>query len=264
MIVLILCLLLGAPVFAEAAPSEAQLFSEAESRYLGKNYAAALEAYDGLSARFSALRARAGRAVQACCLPVQARALAGSGFPPRRDREEVPLDPVHRLRPVLEGPFPVPPAELVAVRGLARRVPVRRKGCRAHAPGAAAQVPRPGRPGKRGRGPPLPAVSPGRVPVLEPRRDRSGDAGVAPAEGRPARGARRARLPLRPRRLPAAVGRQVSPPAGGVPARGRQGSRGRGAVPTARIRGRTMSRWWPTGGFSPPRRASPTFGRCRA
>jgi FimV-like protein len=52
MIALILCLLLGGPVAADAAPSEAQLFSEAESRYLGKNYAAALEAYDGLLRAF--------------------------------------------------------------------------------------------------------------------------------------------------------------------------------------------------------------------
>lgn len=48
MIALILCLLLAGPVALQAAPSEAQLFSEAESRYLGKNYVAALEAYDGL------------------------------------------------------------------------------------------------------------------------------------------------------------------------------------------------------------------------
>ncbi len=52
MIVLIFCLLLGGALPALAAPSEAQLFSEAESRYLGKNYAAALEAYDGLLREF--------------------------------------------------------------------------------------------------------------------------------------------------------------------------------------------------------------------
>jgi FimV-like protein len=52
MIALLFCLLLGAAVPVSAAPSEAQLFAEAESRYLGKNYAAALEAYDGLLAAF--------------------------------------------------------------------------------------------------------------------------------------------------------------------------------------------------------------------
>src|SRR5690349_17793694 len=39
-------LLLGAPLVASAAPSESDLYSEAESRYLGHNYTAALEAYD--------------------------------------------------------------------------------------------------------------------------------------------------------------------------------------------------------------------------
>jgi len=52
MIALIFCLLLCGPVAAHAAPSEAQLFSEAESRYLGKNYVAALEAYNGLLRAF--------------------------------------------------------------------------------------------------------------------------------------------------------------------------------------------------------------------
>jgi pentatricopeptide repeat protein len=43
-----LCLLLfvGSPQHVMAAPAESDLFSEAESRYLGKNYTAALEAYD--------------------------------------------------------------------------------------------------------------------------------------------------------------------------------------------------------------------------
>jgi cellulose synthase operon protein C len=52
MVVIVLCLLLGGAIPASAAPSEAQLYSEAESRYLGKNYAAALEAYDGLLREF--------------------------------------------------------------------------------------------------------------------------------------------------------------------------------------------------------------------
>ena len=47
MIALILCLLIGAAPAVHAAATEAELFSEAESRYLGRNYAAALEAYDG-------------------------------------------------------------------------------------------------------------------------------------------------------------------------------------------------------------------------
>jgi TolA-binding protein len=48
MITVILCFLLfmGGAQSLVAAPAEGDLFSEAESRYLGKNYAAALEAYD--------------------------------------------------------------------------------------------------------------------------------------------------------------------------------------------------------------------------
>jgi TolA-binding protein len=48
MIVLLLCslLLVGGPARALAAVPEADLFAEAESRYLGRNYTAALEAYD--------------------------------------------------------------------------------------------------------------------------------------------------------------------------------------------------------------------------
>jgi FimV-like protein len=47
MIVLVLCLLIGPVSALHAVSTEAELYSEAESRYLGKNYAAALEAYDG-------------------------------------------------------------------------------------------------------------------------------------------------------------------------------------------------------------------------
>jgi TolA-binding protein len=48
MISAVVCLLfiLGAPQLVSAAPAEADLFAEAESRYLGRNYTAALEAYD--------------------------------------------------------------------------------------------------------------------------------------------------------------------------------------------------------------------------
>ncbi len=54
MIVLLLCslLFLGGPVAASAAPAESDLFSEAESRYLGHNYTAALEAYDAFLAAY--------------------------------------------------------------------------------------------------------------------------------------------------------------------------------------------------------------------
>jgi FimV-like protein len=47
MIALIFFLLIGPVSALHAVSTEAELFSEAESRYLGKNYAAALEAYDG-------------------------------------------------------------------------------------------------------------------------------------------------------------------------------------------------------------------------
>ncbi len=47
MIALILCLLIGPVSALHAVSTEAEMYSEAESRYLGKNYAAALEAYDG-------------------------------------------------------------------------------------------------------------------------------------------------------------------------------------------------------------------------
>ncbi len=52
--VLFLCslLLLGGPVAATAAATESDLFSEAESRYLGRNYTAALEAYDSFLAAY--------------------------------------------------------------------------------------------------------------------------------------------------------------------------------------------------------------------
>jgi TolA-binding protein len=54
MTIIILCVLLLAggsqPVFA--APAEADLFAEAESRYLGKNYTAALESYDAFLAAY--------------------------------------------------------------------------------------------------------------------------------------------------------------------------------------------------------------------
>src|SRR5208282_235534 len=47
----LLVLLCGASV-AIAAPAESDLFSEAESRYLGKNYTAALETYDAFAAAY--------------------------------------------------------------------------------------------------------------------------------------------------------------------------------------------------------------------
>jgi len=46
-------LLLGSAVQLAAAPAENDLYAEAESRYLGKNYAAALDAYDRFVADFS-------------------------------------------------------------------------------------------------------------------------------------------------------------------------------------------------------------------
>jgi TolA-binding protein len=49
---LCLVLLVGSPQVAGAAPVEGDLFAEAESRYLGKNYTAALEAYDSFLAAF--------------------------------------------------------------------------------------------------------------------------------------------------------------------------------------------------------------------
>lgn len=54
MIVLLLCSLLfvGAPALAAAAPAESDLFSEAESRYLGHNYSAALEEYNAFLAAY--------------------------------------------------------------------------------------------------------------------------------------------------------------------------------------------------------------------
>jgi TolA-binding protein len=54
MIAILLCALFlaGAPVSASAAPAEADLFSEAESRYLGRNFTAALEAYDTFLAAY--------------------------------------------------------------------------------------------------------------------------------------------------------------------------------------------------------------------
>jgi TolA-binding protein len=52
MIQALLCLILfiGSPQLLTAAPAESDLFAEAESRYLGKNYTAALEAYDSFLA----------------------------------------------------------------------------------------------------------------------------------------------------------------------------------------------------------------------
>jgi len=54
MTALILCVLLlaGAVQPLSAAPVEGDLFSEAESRYLGKNYSAALEEYDAFLAAY--------------------------------------------------------------------------------------------------------------------------------------------------------------------------------------------------------------------
>jgi TolA-binding protein len=54
MTVIILCVLLlaGGSQSAFAAPAEADLFAEAESRYLGKNYTAALESYDSFLAAY--------------------------------------------------------------------------------------------------------------------------------------------------------------------------------------------------------------------
>ena len=49
--VCLLVLLCGASL-ASAAPAENDLFAEAESRYLGKNYAAALESYDAFAAAY--------------------------------------------------------------------------------------------------------------------------------------------------------------------------------------------------------------------
>jgi TolA-binding protein len=55
MIIAILCLLLmtGGAQALTAAPAEGDLYAEAESRYLGKNYAAALESYDAFLAGYS-------------------------------------------------------------------------------------------------------------------------------------------------------------------------------------------------------------------
>ena len=47
-----LCLALGAAGRLAAAPAEDDLYAEAESRYLGKNYAAALESYDAFVAAY--------------------------------------------------------------------------------------------------------------------------------------------------------------------------------------------------------------------
>lgn len=47
MLLLLICALLVVPLPVHAARSEADLFAEAESRYLGGTYAAALEAYEG-------------------------------------------------------------------------------------------------------------------------------------------------------------------------------------------------------------------------
>lgn len=54
MISFMLCLLLflGGTQQVAAAPAESDMFSEAESRYLGKNYTAALEAYDAFLAAY--------------------------------------------------------------------------------------------------------------------------------------------------------------------------------------------------------------------
>ena len=54
MTVIILCVLLlaGGSQSVYAAPAEADLFAEAESRYLGKNYTAALESYDSFLAAY--------------------------------------------------------------------------------------------------------------------------------------------------------------------------------------------------------------------
>jgi TolA-binding protein len=51
-VVLFSLLLLGGPVVASAAPTESDLYAEAESRYLGHNYSAALEAYDSFLAAY--------------------------------------------------------------------------------------------------------------------------------------------------------------------------------------------------------------------
>jgi len=51
-IVCLLLLLLGGAGQAAAAPAENDLFAEAESRYLGKNYTAALETYDAFAAAY--------------------------------------------------------------------------------------------------------------------------------------------------------------------------------------------------------------------
>ncbi len=47
-----LLLLLGSAGQVAAAPAESDLFAEAESRYLGKNYAAALDSYDQFVAAY--------------------------------------------------------------------------------------------------------------------------------------------------------------------------------------------------------------------
>ncbi|MCX7029797.1 MAG: tetratricopeptide repeat protein [Spirochaetes bacterium] len=52
MVLLLVCALLAVPLPAHAARSEADLFAEAESRYLGGTYAPALEAYDGFIAAY--------------------------------------------------------------------------------------------------------------------------------------------------------------------------------------------------------------------
>lgn len=49
MLLLLVCALLSVPMPAHAARSEADLFAEAESRYLGGTYAAAIEAYDAFT-----------------------------------------------------------------------------------------------------------------------------------------------------------------------------------------------------------------------
>jgi TolA-binding protein len=52
MVILLVCALLAVSIPAQAARSEADLFAEAESRYLGGTYAAAIEAYDAFTEAF--------------------------------------------------------------------------------------------------------------------------------------------------------------------------------------------------------------------
>lgn len=52
MLILLVCALLAVPIPAQAARSEAELFAEAESRYLGGTYAAAIEAYEAFVEAF--------------------------------------------------------------------------------------------------------------------------------------------------------------------------------------------------------------------